>query len=167
MEVSVTRLVAASVHCRSLLLSQEMYYKDFFEPPPRPTLARKALTSGTPQTSAARGKVRFHDQVRVKSITKRHLVSSLGPYDDDEEEEKEEGKDYEGVDDDGIDGAKLGLKEHEVEEGLTASDDNAVGDSDFANDRGTIERLKDDLFAEEELPNMGEILSLSLSRCFD
>lgn len=97
-------------------------------------------------------KVRFHDEVRVKEIKSRgkgNPVSIMKNGITWEEEEEEDGDDYEFEDDEESD--------DENEEELEEEDDDDEGTSNEGEGgRETIERLKDDLFAEnEEVPSKG------------
>lgn len=99
-------------------------------------------------------KVRFHDEVRVKEIKSRgkgNPVSIMknGITWEEEEEEEEDEDDYEFEDD----GESDDENEGELDEG---DDDDEGTSNEGEGGRETIERLKDDLFAEnEEVPSKG------------
>ncbi|KAL4260728.1 MPP10 family protein [Pleurotus pulmonarius] len=153
----------------------EAYYKDFFEPPPRlPAKKDKRKKTAAPTSPKKPGTVRFAEEVRVKKIKSKGKslpVSTMYEDDDDEDEEYE--------DEDGMladDFGELGMDEDEEgdgfnfgEEGEEDEDDDDdddesgedeqdnVSDDDDDDEEGeegegreTIERLKDDLFADEE-----------------
>ncbi|KAL4068064.1 U3 small nucleolar ribonucleoprotein complex, subunit Mpp10, partial [Scleroderma citrinum] len=121
----------------------EYFYRDFFDRPRSSTSHSRAGTS-------KQSKVRFHDQVKVKKIKAKGkgLPVSTMMY---EEEEDDDDDDYipedsdeevfgEGIEEDDDD---------DDEEDDENEDENEDEDEDEGN-RSTIERLKDDLFAEEE-----------------
>ncbi|EIW64701.1 Mpp10 protein [Trametes versicolor FP-101664 SS1] len=135
----------------------ELRYRDFFEPPsrvkpPKPAKASKPIERPTP----SKGKVRFHEEVRVKTIKakgKNLPVASMF-YEDDDEEEEEEEEDEEGeglsfdIEEDMEDeDAMLGSGSEEFEDG--DEDESMEGDESDAGYE-TMERLKDDLFADDE-----------------
>ncbi|KIJ68411.1 hypothetical protein HYDPIDRAFT_82734 [Hydnomerulius pinastri MD-312] len=121
----------------------ELFYRDFFDAP-RSTKPPKKCT---PLKSS---KVRFNEQVKVKKIKavgKGMPVSSMDDDDSDEEEEMEGINGLEEMDDgdgDDDDDEMAHSEDDEMEEGLND------GDSENGADWSTIERLKDDLFAEDE-----------------
>lgn len=112
----------------------------------------------------SKGKVRFHEEVRVKTIKakgKNLPVASMFYEDDDEDEEDEEEEEEEGeglsfdIDEDMEDeDAILSEGSEEFEDG--DEDESMDGDEDGA-EYETMERLKDDLFAddEDEMPQEG------------
>ncbi|OBZ79155.1 U3 small nucleolar RNA-associated protein MPP10 [Grifola frondosa] len=121
----------------------ELFYKDFFDPPVQSTKANKA-----PKTDRiSNGKVRFHEEVRVKKIKakgKNLPVSTIFSEEDEEEDEDEYGEmmlDEESEPDSDED-------EDEDENNVESSEENS--DQGSEDGQETIERLKDDLFADEE-----------------
>jgi len=143
-------------------LDTEPFYKDFFDPPPRVAGAKGKGKARANVGSSSSGKVRFHEEVRVKKIKAKgkNLPTSMMYDEEDDEDDEEEGM----VDDDenGFDemmseeGSEDEEGSDEDEEG-SVEDESAFGDtSDAGGGRETIERFKDDLFAEEEeaRPNM-------------
>jgi U3 small nucleolar RNA-associated protein MPP10 len=112
-----------------------VFYADFFEPPPKKKKT-KVVNAVSPVKT---GKVRFHEEVRVKEIkakgkklplSKNITLSQVFGGDQDE------------------DGDSV------VED----EDDGAADEGTFGNEADgleTIERLKDDLFADEEEPEAG------------
>ena len=139
------------IHLRRLFAFAEAFYRNFFDPPARPSAKPKAKgMSSTP--SARTSKVRFHEEVRVKTIKargKNMSMSTAGFWDvsdGDGDFEEEDGSSFvgQGGEDDSLD----------VENGDDDDDDDdddqegQVGQE--SSGREIIERLKDDLFAEEE-----------------
>ncbi|KAI5898329.1 Mpp10 protein [Schizophyllum commune H4-8] len=130
----------------------EPYYKDFFEPP------KKSPTKGKGKGASPKkaGGVRFHDEVRVKNIKKRGkgLPVNYDPVGDEDEDEDDEYDEEGDVPDDSEDD-----EEEEDEDDDDASDDDedmeenesdAESSLDGLRGKETIDRLKDDLFADEE-----------------
>ncbi|KAH7931008.1 Mpp10 protein [Leucogyrophana mollusca] len=120
---------------------EEPFYKDFFDAPSR---------SEKPKPLAKSSKVRFHDEVKVKNIRaigKGLPVSAM--YDEgSEEDELDDGElrgDDQEDDSEGEDDEPGFAFEHDNSQSAEDDDESEEG-------RATIERLKDDLFAEEEEP---------------
>ncbi|KAI0374201.1 Mpp10 protein [Pilatotrama ljubarskyi] len=143
----------------------ELYYKDFFEPPSRAMLPKPKKPVEASQASSSKGKVRFHDEVRVKKIKAKgnNLPVSAMFYEDDEEDEEDEGEEDDEMDDD-----EDGFEDDEDmgEEGMALSDDDEEDEEDDAMEEDeegaeyeTMERLKDDLFADDEEEQSQEDLS--------
>ncbi|KDQ30727.1 hypothetical protein PLEOSDRAFT_1036174 [Pleurotus ostreatus PC15] len=110
---------------------EDAYYKDFFEPPPRlPAKKDKRKKPPAPTSPKKPGTVRFAEEVRVKKIKSkgRSLPDEDEDDDDDDDDDDDESEEDEEQDDD--------------------SDDDESGEE--GEGRETIERLKDDLFADEE-----------------
>jgi len=116
------------------------FYNDFFKPP---RLGRQAAVKRYDA-----GSVRFHDEVRVRKIKAKgegQPVSSM--YEDDSdsdlEEDEEEGRENGPVfmDDGDADASE------ESDEGHSSGGGESEGDIAMDN---TIQRLQDDLFADEE-----------------
>jgi len=137
-------------------------YRDFFEPPPRIAGGRHG-TKPKNSSSKATGQVRFHEEVRVKKIRAKGKNLPLSTMDDDDDEEEEED-------------SRLQTAVHQQEWLSNASsedsiilddDENAESHQDDDDPRrDTIERLKDDLFAEEEdIPHQGEPLVMGRRLC--
>ncbi|KAM6498141.1 U3 small nucleolar ribonucleoprotein complex, subunit Mpp10 [Amanita muscaria] len=122
--------------------THELYYKDFFVPP------KRQQSSKTPASPKPIGKVRFHEEVRVKKIKakgKGQPVSTLYEEEDDFEYdfgELDDAEDEYGESDDYSNESEAGDRVS----GLSSADSS----SDDGNGRETIDRFKDDLFAEEE-----------------
>lgn len=122
----------------------ELFYRDFFEPPARSsstTSPKKAKTVNSTQ-------VRFHDEVRVKKIKptgkNRPLRDDSSEEDDDDDEEEGPAfHDQESWDDEDED--EDDSESHEDED-----------DEDVGINTTTIQRLKNDLFAEEDEEENGE-----------
>ncbi|KAH7915791.1 U3 small nucleolar ribonucleoprotein complex, subunit Mpp10 [Hygrophoropsis aurantiaca] len=117
----------------------EPFYKDFFDAPFSRLPKSKPLAGAPP-------KVRFHDEVKIKSIkAKGKGLPVSGIYmqnnnkddlsDDDDLQYEDE---FEGDSD----------SAHENDQGISSDDDHINGDDHGS--RAIIERLKDDLFAEEQ-----------------
>ncbi|KAI0078906.1 Mpp10 protein [Panus rudis PR-1116 ss-1] len=140
----------------------DIYYKDFFEPPSK---SYKANDKGK---GKATGQVRFHEEVRVKKIKAKgkNLPVSLmyqPPSDEDDEDDVEDvNGDFQGYDEDigsdqqSSDGEESGSQDESDDEGSHAEEESgeSIGSGDEEVDafqsRETIDRLKDDLFAEED-----------------
>ncbi|KDQ63722.1 hypothetical protein JAAARDRAFT_169865 [Jaapia argillacea MUCL 33604] len=133
----------------------EPFYKDFFDPPPKPKPAAKSQKKAHVNVPKVAGKVRFHEEVRVKKIKsngKGLPVSMLrgAPGDDDEEEtdDDEYGEQMSFDDDEAVGFGGMDSEESDEDSSLGALDE-----VDGEDGRETIDRLKDDLFAEEEEPD--------------
>lgn len=127
----------------------EYFYKDFFDAPRSSILHTRTSIS-------KRSIVRFHDQVKVKKIKAKGkgLPVSTMLYEEDDDDDDDGDftlEDMEDIDDEVDD----------EDEGEDGNGDGDVGDEDGDDDddegnRATIERLKDDLFAEEGEEQKGE-----------
>ncbi|KAF7347802.1 U3 small nucleolar ribonucleoprotein MPP10 [Mycena venus] len=132
----------------------ELFYKDFFEPPRHSGPPRPKQTPSSPRKA---GTVRFHEEVRVKNIKAKGKNLPLSTMDDeddddddDEEEEEEEG-DFGDFGKTGFGEMDDESDEDEEEDGDEGSEPESDGDSGGSFDGAeTIERLKSDLFAEED-----------------
>ncbi|KAJ7293613.1 U3 small nucleolar ribonucleoprotein complex, subunit Mpp10 [Mycena rebaudengoi] len=123
----------------------EAYYKDFFEPPRHSVLQKPKKAVSYPKRA---GTVRFHDEVRVKNIKPAGKNLPLNTLEDDEEDEDED--EDEDDDDDKFGEIQANVdEEDEDEDGISEEDSNDELDDGF-DGAEVIERLKDDLFAEEE-----------------
>ncbi|RDB28966.1 U3 small nucleolar ribonucleoprotein mpp10 [Hypsizygus marmoreus] len=148
----------------------EAMYNDFFEPPPRVVDTR--TSKGRP--SKPPGQVRFHEEVRVKKIRAKGKNLPLSSMDDEDEDENKdadddyddpelEGDDLDSDDDHdavGLDGEDRLRRAGKSRGGLSHSrfrdrqsddgedDNDEHDDDDDGPTRTTMERLKDDLFAE-------------------
>ncbi|KAI0669932.1 Mpp10 protein-domain-containing protein [Trametes maxima] len=142
----------------------EPFYKDFFEPPRgvKPPKAKKATKpeNGPPPS---KGKVRFHEEVRVKKIKakgKNLPVSAMFYEEEEDGEDYEEGEEEDDTDDDDEGEEGIGREDGTEVESVGFSDsseaedvgDVSMGEDDEDEDDGyeTIGRLKDDLFAEDD-----------------
>ncbi|KAF8216204.1 U3 small nucleolar ribonucleoprotein complex, subunit Mpp10 [Mycena galopus ATCC 62051] len=133
----------------------ELFYKDFFEPPRNAAPPRPKKTTAAPKKA---GTVRFHEEVRVKNIKAKGKNLPLSTLDD-EDDDEDEGDEYEEFgemgfgekdDDDEMDDEENSDGDEGSQPESDESDDHSGGSSNGAE---TIERLKGDLFAEEdELP---------------
>ncbi|KAK0465145.1 U3 small nucleolar ribonucleoprotein complex, subunit Mpp10 [Desarmillaria tabescens] len=131
--------------------SAEPFYKDFFAPP-------RSGASKRQKGETRKDGVRFHDEVRVKKIKAKgknlplSLMFNAGEDEDEDEDEDDE--------DDGL----MEALQYDEDEGEGVLDDSNEdkdeedGDEDMDTEDGTsehsggdaIDRLKDDLFAEED-----------------
>lgn len=140
-----------------------LYYRDFFEPPPKSTVAGPSSTESNKKTL-----VRFHEEVRVKKIKATGKNRSLHDDNEDEEDEEffgEEGNDFDFEEED-YEGFEDELEDDDEEDDSDAEDDDefaeqedveegqSEGDSEHSDEtedqRSTIHRLKQDLFADED-----------------
>jgi U3 small nucleolar RNA-associated protein MPP10 len=154
----------------------EPFYRDFFDPPPRmPTpkpggKSKAKAPHSLPPTNM--GKVRFHEEVQVRNIKakgKNRPLSTM--YDDDDDEDEDDDEEYgEQMTFDDFEAAMDGGGSEDDEEDEDGSsrdeDENEEGDG-----RDTIARLKDDLFADDEVPQTGSygsrlVINLSLTLLF-
>ncbi|KZT02750.1 Mpp10 protein [Laetiporus sulphureus 93-53] len=132
----------------------EPLYKDFFDPPPRLPPSKNGAKQQT-------GRVRFHEEVRVKNIKAKgkNLPTSM-LYEMDDEDEDDEGSENEediiDVDYDveawgkGFEGSMQGSENTEGDEEGSTNDESVLDEDSDTNGQETMERFKDDLFAEEE-----------------
>ncbi|KIM85244.1 hypothetical protein PILCRDRAFT_66715 [Piloderma croceum F 1598] len=134
----------------------EPFYRDFFDPPPRmpaPKPGGKGKAKATPPANM--GKVRFHEEVQVRNIKakgKNRPLSTIYDDDDDDDDEEEYG---EQMTFDDLEAAMDGGSEDDEED----KDESPRGEDEFKNEEGdsrdTMARLKDDLFADDEEPQIG------------
>lgn len=155
----------------------ELYYKDFFDPPARKALAavqKKATPKKKfqgmqfddenepplPKKSSTGRKVTFHEKVRVKNIKPsplRRRVLFLNNYlksqglktdSDSEEEDEDEDESAEESAEEGDNGMNIdwdGMSGDDLDGSTTEEDE-----PDDESGRAAIERMKDDLFAEDD-----------------
>lgn len=121
--------------------SAEPLYKDFFDAP------RGFGSKVTTNASSSKPKVRFSEQVRVKSIKAKGKGLPLSSLMDDDDSDDESGLHMYLEDPDEV------TMDAEVEESFVDEYEDGDGDDDDDEGRATIERLKDDLFAEEDEPD--------------
>lgn len=141
----------------------EPMYKDFFDPPPRSQPAR-VKQSVIPAAPKENGRVRFHDEVRVKNIKSRgkglpvNIMSLLSPraqtlaaaVANDDEEYAGFTMNRDDIDDEGSED-DVALDEDDEDEGSFGSDVEMEEGSELDEDgQDTMERFKDDLFAEDK-----------------
>ncbi|TFK89783.1 Mpp10 protein [Polyporus arcularius HHB13444] len=147
----------------------ELFYRDFFEPPSRKVQNVKKLPKAAHQPSSSTGKVRFHEEVKVRKIKAKgkNLPVSATFYeveeddgeDDDDEYEEEEGVDSKQDEDEEMD-QDDGLLDPDSEEANEDEEDVSMDDEeDEQSGLATMERLKDDLFADDNQENTQEGLS--------
>lgn len=127
--------------------SAEPLYKDFFDAPRGS--GSKAITN-----TSSKSKVRFSEQVRVKSIKAKGKGLPVVSLMEDDDSDDESGLNMYLEDPDEV------MMDAEVEESFVDEYEGGDGDGDEDEDededeegRATIERLKDDLFAEEDEPD--------------
>ncbi|KAH9946645.1 Mpp10 protein [Amylocystis lapponica] len=142
----------------------EPFYKDFFDPPPRISgpKPKKPPPAGQ-STSSPNGKVRFHEEVRVRQIKAKGKglpVSFMYEDDDDDGDDDEYGETM--AEDDSDEESEI-LEDDDDNMEAGDSDDDSLDEGGFADDvdsqeedgRDTIQRLKDDIFADEEETQSG------------
>jgi U3 small nucleolar RNA-associated protein MPP10 len=154
-----TGMIAGIYMIRTMLTIHnctELFYRDFFDPPPRAPATKpkgkgkaKAPSALSPVKS---GKVRFHEEVQVRNIKakgKNRPLSTMYEEDDDDDDDEygeqmsfedfEAGMDGEGAEDD-----------EDEDEFEYDSDEGEDEEPEEDGGRDTMARLKDDLFADEE-----------------
>ncbi|RPD82586.1 Mpp10 protein [Lentinus tigrinus ALCF2SS1-7] len=147
----------------------ELFYKDFFEPPSRQSQKAKKPPKGADQPPSSTGKVRFHEEVKVRKIKAKgkNLPVSTMFYEEEEDDDgggDEDYEDEEGIDFDEDDDSEMDDKMDE-EEMLDDDSEEEDGDVSMGDDEdeqsglATMERLKDDLFADDEETDVQEGLS--------
>ncbi|KAI0067694.1 Mpp10-domain-containing protein [Artomyces pyxidatus] len=131
----------------------EAYYRDFFEAPARTSPKAGAASVSTLKAS----KVRFHDEVRVKTIKPRGKglpLFTMRQIDEDDEDAGEDG-DFEGNGDDDFGEDSMAFDDFELDED-DENDKELQNGSDeqlaFGGQQ-TMDRLKDDLFADDDEPD--------------
>ncbi|OSD03466.1 Mpp10 protein [Trametes coccinea BRFM310] len=153
----------------------ELFYKDFFEPPSRAKLPKvKKPPQSSDEPKPSKGKVRFHEEVRVKKIKAKgkNLPVSTMFYEEEEDDGEDFEDDEEGLQEDDMDASEDGLgfddmddaemqsEGSEAEDDESEEEDESMGEGDEENEGyETIERLKDDLFADENDEKSQEGLS--------
>ncbi|KAI6162513.1 Mpp10 protein [Pisolithus thermaeus] len=144
-------------------LEENYFYRDFFDAP-RSSKSRQTTSTSKPS------KVRFHDQVKVKKIKARGRglpVSAMMYEEDDEDDEDfvpedDDGSDQETykelLDDDNEEEDEDEDEEEEEGEEEAEEDDDEAGEDAETEDgtRLAIERMRDDLFAEDEEQQKGD-----------
>ncbi|KAI1797849.1 Mpp10 protein [Ganoderma leucocontextum] len=136
------------------------FYKDFFEPPARPKAPKAKQTVKPVADGPSTSKVRFHEEVRVKKIKAKGKNLPVNTMFYEEEEDEDADDDYEDEEGTGIDDDEDGGEDEDEEMASLDSDDDDEQDKDVsmgeededASEAGfaIMERLKDDLFAEDE-----------------
>ncbi|KAG6850523.1 hypothetical protein H0H93_012524 [Arthromyces matolae] len=118
----------------------EAMYADFFAPPRRTGFPGQKSSTLFKDT----GKVRFHEEVRVKSIkpSGKNLPLSTMYIDDDDDEQDKDEVGFENAGGEDEDEVALDFEEGEEEEDENENVDDST--------RERIERLKNDLFADED-----------------
>lgn len=135
----------------------ELFYRDFFEPPSRSSVQTAPTISKKP---GQKSQVHFNNQVRVKKIKATGKNRSLRDDNSDDEEDDDEDEDFFGMDEGFEEGDE---EEDEAEEGdqwdIGGSNDEESGESEEGiegeepeemNGSSAIQRLKQDLFADDE-----------------
>ncbi|KZT30412.1 Mpp10 protein [Neolentinus lepideus HHB14362 ss-1] len=122
----------------------EAFYKDFFDSLPKSKVAKPPLL---PSKTT---KVRFHDEVRVKKIKAKGKglpVIFVNGVPDDLSLVDEYGEEISDDEDERIERTEGSEEESNLEDEDEPSESEAAGDDEFG-DINTMERFKDDLFAE-------------------
>lgn len=155
----------------------EIFYKDFFEPPAR-VPAKKSKKAKTPGQVAdspkhRKSKVRFHEEVRVKRIRAQGKNLPLSTMLTEDEEDEDDDEDYDdemaeadasassdaSSENDGEDSDEGEDSEGEFQGSGSSEDEDDMDDVEVDGElepQDTIERLKDDLFADDdEEPDQG------------
>ncbi|KAJ7786353.1 U3 small nucleolar ribonucleoprotein complex, subunit Mpp10 [Mycena metata] len=124
----------------------EAFYKDFFEPPRHNAPSRPKKTPSSPRKP---GTVRFHEEVRVKNIKPKGKNLPLNSMDE-EDDDDDDDDDFESFEEAGF--GEMDDNEADDGDGDEESQPESEEESLEGSFHGgeTIERLKDDLFAEEE-----------------
>ncbi|KAG2044811.1 U3 small nucleolar ribonucleoprotein complex, subunit Mpp10 [Suillus americanus] len=118
----------------------EPLYKDFFDAP------RGSSSKATINASSSKSKVRFSEQVRVKSIKAKGKGLPVSNLMEEDDSDDESGLHMYLEDPDDV------MMDAEAEESFVDEYEDEDGDGDDEG-RAIIERLKDDLFAEEDAPD--------------
>lgn len=121
----------------------ELFYKDFFEP-----LVKVSSKSRKGVKLVSTSKVRFHEQVRVKNIKAKGKSLPLSTM-------YAEGDDGENEDDDSFDDGG-GMDVDEDEDAVEVEDDSEGDEGEGFGSRLTMDRFKDDLFANDEEENSND-----------
>ncbi|KAI0094921.1 U3 small nucleolar ribonucleoprotein complex, subunit Mpp10 [Irpex rosettiformis] len=137
---------------------QEPFYKDFFAPPSRaPVQVPPKRQHHPPQPAKAKTSVRFDQEVRVKKIKPKGknlpvaTMYQLGVGDGDEDDDFGEELSLSDTEDVGSgDDEDEQDEDEEVGSRSDAMDDDSSLESEGFNQREAIERLKNDLFADDE-----------------
>lgn len=137
-------------------------YGDFFAPPPK-SRGDKGKGRAVPDDSSAPSrdsKVRFHEEVRVKMVKSHGNMTSLYDAESDSDNEDTDESDTSDQDERGVAGSP---EEDDGEEDEVGEESDESGDSEGGEDSGdedafeTMERFKDDLFADEEQEQTGKL----------
>ncbi|KAI0801298.1 U3 small nucleolar ribonucleoprotein complex, subunit Mpp10 [Fomes fomentarius] len=147
--------------------SGDLFYKDFFEPPVRiqAPKAKKRSKGAADEPPSSAGKVRFHEEVRVRKIKAKgkNLPLSTMFCEEDDDDDDDEYEDEEGVgsdeddeeDDEDVDedeemlGQSLDDGEESGVDDRTGGDDVSMEDEEESG-LAIMDRFKDDLFADED-----------------
>ena len=152
--------------CRVVIsIPLEPHYSDFFDVPPRGERGRSARRPGV----SAPSKVRFHDEVKFKTIKAREgkgfarsIMQLLDGAPDDDEDSFEVESEDESEDDERGSTQGHSANDNSYAE-LSGDDEGSQSDDDespeggftFSNGHQTIKRLQDDLLSDEGEPNDG------------
>ncbi|KAG5730042.1 U3 small nucleolar ribonucleoprotein mpp10 [Termitomyces sp. T112] len=125
----------------------EAMYDDFFAPPRKTASAQHQLGSALKKSV----QVRFHKEVRVKNIRAKGKNLPLYTKDEDEDEDDEDSEDQDVESEhDNVPHRRRNFDEDELEADVESSDiSDDIEENIFDKSREAIERLKDDLFADE------------------
>lgn len=127
----------------------EAFYGDFFEPPLK-SVSRVKKVPLQAKISNGSGGVRFHEEVRVRTIKPSGKKKSLYEDDEDDEDEDDEFPASNTLDVEMAENDDMELDLEDLEDDSQDSDEEPRDDTRNSGHRETIERLKDDLFAEED-----------------
>ena len=96
--------------------------------------------------------MRFHDEVRVKSIKAKGKNLPVGTAFEivEEDEEEEFGEKISSSEDDSEEDSDTGPPSSEDDQSMGSEDGSEEGSDEGINTQDTIERLKDDLFADDD-----------------
>ena len=152
----------------------EPRYSDFFDPPHGVKSGKSARRPG----ATAPSKVRFHDEVKVKTIKPRgkglplSIMRLLDDEPDDDDDASFETESEDDSDDDQWDitqrhpvNKNSGAVSSSADEGGELDgDEGPEGKFTFNGGHHTIKRLQDDLLADEDEPDDGVFLNMSRAR---
>ncbi|KAI0307835.1 U3 small nucleolar ribonucleoprotein complex, subunit Mpp10 [Multifurca ochricompacta] len=133
----------------------EPRYSDFFDPQPSGGARKKSPNRSGASTTP---KVRFHDEVKVKTIKARgkgipvSAVELLDDGSDDDDDDEENDNDYDQEVESEEEGDPVISDAESSSDAQSQLGDNAIGEGGFTSNDGhrIIKRLKDDLLAEED-----------------
>ena len=151
-------LLSSILHgTRALIFFIAYLYSDFFAPPPKSRDKGKGRAVPNDSSAPSRNsKVRFHEEVRVKMVKSHGNMSSLYETDSDLHDEDTRGLDIFDQDEKESFGDDDGEEEGVGEESEDGEDSEEQNEDVFE----TMERFKDDLFADEGPEETGKSCTL-------